>query len=113
MNIDWNPVIQVLDELSDGTHSFLQLSYMASDYGLDRFLEALMFLADRGLVEMTTGLESSSSISSTEMATSLRKAFGSASADAAFMAETSIDLSDRGAQVLHLFNIGHPPLSTS
>ena len=32
MNVDWNPVIHVLDELSDGTHSFLELSYIAPHY---------------------------------------------------------------------------------
>lgn len=109
MDLDWNPVIHTLDELSDGTHSFLELSYIVPRYGRERFLEGLLFLADRGLIELSSGRDFSS-ISVGEWPDRLREAFGG-EGDPFTLAETSVDLSEKGEQVLRLLNIGHPPLS--
>lgn len=113
MNIDWNPVIHVLDELSDGTHSFLELSYMAPHYGRESFLESLLFLSDRELVEMSIGREDHLTVPQEETSHLLRKAFGVEAPDPDIMVNTSIDLTDKGEQILQLFNVGHPPLSVA
>lgn len=111
MNIDWNPVIHILDELSDGTHSFLELSYMAAHYERTAFLEGLTFLAERSLVELSEGREHPVPILKTDWQQRLRDAFGVEAADPELMTRTSIDLTSDGEQILRLFNIGHPPLS--
>ena len=51
--MDWNPVVHVMDKLSEGTHSFLELSYSISNSDRASFIEGLLFLADRELVELT------------------------------------------------------------
>ncbi len=112
VDIDWNPVIHVLDELSDGTHSFLELSYIAPHYTREAFLESLVFLADRGLVKFLMGRDMLA-IPQTEWSKLLREAFGMDVADPAVMVKTSLELTDKGEQILRLFNIGHPPLSVA
>lgn len=113
MNIDWNPVIHVLDELSEGPHSFLELSYMAPHYKRESFLDSLLFLSDRGLVDMSIGRETRLPVSQLESSHLLRKAFGVDAPDPAMMVNTSIDLTDAGEQILRLLNVGHPPLSVA
>ncbi len=113
MNIDWNPVIHVLDELSDGTHSLLELSYMAPHYERGSFLDSLLFLSDRGLVEMSIGRETYLPVQQLESSHLLRKAFGVDVPDPAMMVNTSIDLTEAGEQILRLLNVGHPPLSVA
>ena|GEM_PF-4789020 len=113
MNIDWNPVIHVLDELSDGTHSFLELSYMAPHYERDLFLESLLLLSDRGLVEMSIGRENHLPVPQEESSHLLRKAFGVDAPDPTIMVNTMIDLTDKGEQILRLLNVGHPPMSVA
>ncbi|MBC9030885.1 hypothetical protein IAG41_00625 [Sphingomonas sp. JC676] len=108
MQIDWNPVIHILDELSDGTHSFLELSYMVSHYEREAFTDSLLFLAERDLIELLAGRGPFEPIPKDEWPRRLRDAFGSDVADPVVLVGTSIDLSERGEQVLHLFGIGHP-----
>ena len=108
MQIDWNPVVHILDKLSEGTHSFLELSYMASHYDRKAFTESLLLLSDRGLVELSTGRGPFEPIPEAEWPQRLRDAFGTNVVDPSTMANTSIDLSDKGEQVLRLFRIGHP-----
>jgi hypothetical protein len=55
MQVDWNPVVHILDALSEGTHSFLELSYMVPDYDREAFTKALLFLADRSLIDLSAG----------------------------------------------------------
>lgn len=106
--IDWNPVVHILDELSDGTHSFLELSYMISRYDRASFLESLLFLADRGLIELSAGRGPFEPIASGEWSVRLQNAFASDAADPDVMTDTAIDLSQGGEHVLRLFKIGHP-----
>ncbi len=110
MNIDWNPVLHVLDELSEGTHSFLELSDMAHHYGREPFLESLLFLADRELVELSSGRDALASVPRAEWQHRLQQAFG-VGADPSTLTINSLDLTEKGEQILRLFNIGHPPLS--
>jgi hypothetical protein len=114
VKIDWNPVIHILDELSDGTHSFLEMSYMAHNYAPESFLDSLLFLADRELVELSTGRNPLGTIPGAECSQRLREAFGvDAAGPASMMMDTSIDLTEKGEQMLRLLNVGHPPLSGS
>ena len=113
MNIDWNPVIHILDKLSEGTHSLLELSYMAVHYERPAFLESLLFLADQELVELGEWQETLVAISKAAWPLRLRDVFGVDVPDQKLMAETSIDLTKNGEQILRLLNVGHPPLSGS
>ncbi len=111
MNIDWNPVIHILDELSDGPHSFLELSFMAPHYEQHVFLDSLLFLADRDLVELSEGHEHLLAIPKIEWPQRLREAFGVSADKTALMVQTSIDLTDKGEEILRLLNVGHPTFS--
>lgn len=108
MQIDWNPVFHILDSLSEGTHSFLELSYMALSYDRVAFVDSLLFLAERGLVEISEGRGPFEPVPKSAWATLLRDCFGVADVDQHLMVNRSIDLSQRGGQVLNLFGIGHP-----
>ena len=108
MRMDWNPVIHTLDTLSDGTHSFLELSYIVSHYDRSAFTQSLLFLADRGLVELSTGRGPFTPIPKSEWSQRLRDAFGSESAEPTSMTDTAIDLTEDGMHILRLFRIGHP-----
>jgi hypothetical protein len=70
-----------------------------------------LFLADRGLVEVSIGRETRLSAPQAEGAQLLRGAFGADDPDPAMMVDILIDLTDRGEQILCLLNVGHPPLS--
>ncbi len=113
MNIDWNPVIHILDELSEGTQSFLELSYTARHYERATFLGSLLFLAERQLIEVSEGNEHTAAVARTEWPQRLREAFGVDAAAPELMTRTSISLTTAGGQVLRLLNIGHPPFSQS
>lgn len=106
--LDWNPVVHVLDKLSEGTHTLIELSYMAPRYDRAAFFEGLLFLADQQLVELSAGRGPYQPIAAAEWPQLLRDAFGSDAGDPDAMANTIIDLTDRGRQVLSLFGIGHP-----
>jgi hypothetical protein len=107
MDLDWNPVIHVLDTLSEGTHSLLELGYMRQHYKPSAFVESVLYLADRGLVELLAGKGPFEPIPRAEWAGLLRSAFEANDPDQAMMANTSIDLSKSGEQALALFGIGH------
>jgi hypothetical protein len=111
MGIDWNPVVHILDELSDGTHSLLELSYLGRRYERAAFLDSLLFLADRHLVELSEGREQLTLIPRTEWPKRLSEAFGFEAASPDVMTRTSIDLTGDGEQVLRLLNIAQPPSS--
>jgi hypothetical protein len=106
--LDWNPVVHVLDKLSEGTHSLIELSYMIPRYDRAAFLQGLLFLADRELVELSAGRGPYQPIAATEWPRLLREAFGSDAGDRGAMIDTIIELTTRGEQVLSLFRIGHP-----
>ena len=108
MQIDWNPVIHILDELSDGTHSFLELSYMVPNYDRVAFVAGLMFLAERELIEVSAGRGPYKPIPRSDWPTLLRRCFGAEHVEQQAMVNHSIDLSQRGGQVLNLLGIGHP-----
>ncbi|MBY0582369.1 MAG: hypothetical protein K2P68_05545 [Sphingomonas sp.] len=108
MQLDWNPVVHILDTLSDGTHSFLELSYMVRHYDREAFTESLVFLADRELVELSAGRGPFTPIPKSEWQQRLRDAFGTENADPPSMTDTAIDLTGDGEHVLRLFGIGHP-----
>lgn len=113
MNIDWNPVIHILDELSDGTHTFLELNYLSRHYERETFLDSLLFLAERRLIEVSEEHERPVAVPTKEWAQRLRQAFGVEVAAPELMTRTLIDLTCAGGKVLRLLNIGHPPLSRS
>lgn len=108
MQVDWNPVVHILDTLSEGTHSFLELSYMVPHYDRGAFTESLLFLADRELVELSTGRDPFAPIPKSEWPQRLRDAFGTEGAEPSSMTDTAIDLTENGEHVLRLFGIGHP-----
>ena len=108
MEIDWNPVVHILDELSDGTHSLHELGYLAQRYERSVFVDSLLFLADRRLIEMSVGRSSPKSIPQAEWSGIVRSTFETDEPDANAMENTMIDLSEGGEQVLRLFGIGHP-----
>ena len=108
MQVDWNLVVHILDTLSEGTHSFLELNYMGTHYDRQVFTESLLFLADRSLIELSAGRGPFELIAKVEWPQRLRDAFGSDVADPPTMVNTSIDLTSEGKQILHLFRIGHP-----
>ena len=112
VDIDWNVAIHVLDELSDGTHSFLELSYMMPHYNQEAFLGGLLFLVDRGLIELSKGVVNPEAIPEHEWPHRLDKAFGSAAPETELMSQTNIDLTGKGEEVLRLLNVGHPPISS-
>ena len=97
-----------MDTLSDGTHSFLELSYMVPNCDREAFVAGLLFLAERDLIELSTGRGPFEPIPKSDWPTLLRECFGVADFDQLAMVNTSIDLSRRGEQVLNLFGIGHP-----
>ena len=113
MDLDWNPVIHVLDTLSEGTYSLLELGYMRQDYKPSAFVEAVVYLADRGLVELSAGGGPFETIPQGQWAGLLRSAFETDHPDQSMMVNTSIDLSKAGEQVLALFGIGPVNQSTS
>jgi len=106
--LDWNPVVHVLDKLSEGTHSLLELSYMVCRYDRAAFVQGLLFLADRELVELSAGGEPYQSIAAAEWPQLLRDALENDAGDPGTTANTMIDLTGKGEQVLSLFRIGHP-----
>lgn len=108
MQVDWNPPVHILDALSEGTHPLLELDFMLSDYEPGAFVEALLFLADRGLIELSAGDGPFTPIPEREWTQRLRDAFGSRAAEGASMTGTAIDLTDGGRHVLRLLRIGHP-----
>ena len=108
MQVDWNPVVHILDTLSEGTHSFLELSYMVPNYEREAFTESLLFLADRGLIELSIGRGPFAPLPKSEWPQRLRDAFGTGVADPSAMTNTAIDLTENGEQVLRFFNLGHP-----
>lgn len=108
MQVDWNPVVHILDTLSEGTHSFLELSYMVPDYDREAFTTALLFLADRGLIELSAGRGPFTPIPKSAWEQHLRDAFGTDAAEQSVMTDTVLDLTQNGEQVLRLFDIGHP-----
>ncbi len=108
MEIDWNPVVHILDPLSEGTHSLIELGYMAPHYQASAFLGSLLFLAERSLVELSSGRTFFQPIPQGQWAGILRSAFGTDRPAEAAMVNTQIDLSQGGEQVLRLFGIGHP-----
>jgi hypothetical protein len=108
MQVDWNPVVHILDTLSEGTHSFLELSYMMPNYDREAFTEGLLFLADRELIELSIGRGPFTPIPKSEWPQRLRDAFGTGVAEQSSMIDTAIDLTEDGEKVLRLLNIGHP-----
>ncbi|MDI1295963.1 MAG: hypothetical protein PSY12_08780 [bacterium] len=106
--MDWNPVVHILDQLSDGTHSALELSYMQSKYEGASFLHALFFLADRGLIKLSAGRGPFQPIATADWQMRLQSAFSGGAVDPDIMTNTALDLSEAGERVLHLFKIGHP-----
>lgn len=108
MQVDWNPVIHILDTLSEGSHSFLELSHMVPDYDREAFTKALLFLADRDLIDLSAGKGPFTPIPKSEWVQRLRDAFGTEGAEQLSMTDTAIDLTDHGEHVLRLFRIGHP-----
>lgn len=75
MDIDWNPIVHILDELSEGTHSLLELSYSQCHYDGSAYLDALLFLADRKLIELSQGIEQLETVPSEQWGQRLREAF--------------------------------------
>jgi hypothetical protein len=110
MNIDWNPVVHILDELSEGAHSFWELSYSQRHYPGSAYLDALLFLAERKLIELVEGLYGVEVVPSEQWAHRLREAFGADVVAPHLLSGTSVQLTDGGGQLLRLLNIGHPPI---
>ena len=106
--MDWNPVVHLLDELSDGTQPFAVMRHMMSRYDRASFVQSLLFLADRELIKLLEGPEAPEPIPKSEWQRLLRGAFESDISDSGARINLWIDLTPRGEQVLRLFGIGHP-----
>ena len=87
--MDWNLVVQILDTLSEATHSFLELSYMVPHYDRGAFTESLSFLADHQLVELSTGIGPFKPIPKGEWPQRFRDAFGTEGAVPSSMIDTA------------------------
>ena len=108
MQIDWNPVVHILDKLSEGTHSFPELGYMLPHYDREAFIEGLLFLADRGLIELSIGRDPFTAIPKSEWPQRLRDAFKNEFTEQSTITDTAVNLTEGGERVLRLLNIGHP-----
>jgi len=108
MQVDWNPVVHILDKLSEGTHSFLELSYMVPSYDRKAFTDALLFLSDRELIDLSAGPGPFTPIPKSEWTQRLVDGFGTEGAEQPSMTDTAVDLTQNGEHVLRLFGIGHP-----
>lgn len=106
--MDWNPVVQVLDELRDGPHSLLELTNIISRYDRTSLVRSLLYLADRELIKLSAGRYPFEPVPKAEWQRRLREAFGGGSSDPVEMSNTSVDLTERGEQILQLFGIGYP-----
>ena len=69
--------------------------------------ESLLFLADRRLIELSIGRGPFTPIPKSEWRQRLRDAFGTGVAEQSAMTNTAVDLTEKGEQVLRLFDIGH------
>ncbi len=106
--MDWNPVVQLLDELSDGTQPFAVMRHLMSRYDRASFVQSLLFMADRELIKLSEWPEASEPIPKSEWQGLLRGAFENDIPDPRAMINLSIGLTPKGEQVLHFFGIGHP-----
>jgi len=106
--MDWNPVVQLLDELSDGTQPFAVMRHLMLRYDRASFVQSLLFMADRELIELSEKPEAAEPIAKSEWQGLLRGAFESDNPDTVAGINIWIDLTAKGEQVLHLFGIGHP-----
>jgi len=106
--MDWNPIVQLLDELRDGKRSLLDMISATSRYDRASLAESLLYLADRELVGLAAGEYPFEPIPRTEWSRRMRDAFASGSSDPLGLAGLSVGLTERGEKVLELFGIGYP-----
>jgi hypothetical protein len=106
--MDWNPVIHLLDELSDGEQFFRELRSMAVRYDRKSFVEALLFLAERELIMISSKSTSSKLIALIDLPHRLRLSFDCGDYDPELLAGTCASLTAKGEETLQLFGIGHP-----
>jgi hypothetical protein len=81
---------------------------MKPNYDSAAFMQALLFLADRGLIELSAGRGPFELIANADWPVRLQSAFANDGADPDLLTNTAIDLSPEGERVLQLFKIGHP-----
>lgn len=105
--MDWNPVIHAMDELRDGPRSLLELDTAISRHERTSFIESLLYLADRELIDLSASRNPFEPIPKALWQQRLREAFGDGRSDPVAMMGTSVDLSKKGVQVLQLFGIGY------
>jgi hypothetical protein len=102
MDIDWNHVFRILDDLSEGpSHSLAELSYSADRYSGDGFAVALAFLVQRNLVEVK-GDEGQ-----TELLEAVKAAFATKPEKRDKLPAVEFDLSPNGRQLLSLVGVGY------
>jgi hypothetical protein len=106
--MDWNPVIHLLDELSDGTQPFAVMRHMMSRYDRASLVQNLLFLANRDLIKLLESPEASEPIPKSEWQRLLRGAFETNNSDSGARINFWIDLTEEGEHVLRLFGIGRP-----
>lgn len=106
--MDWNPVVHLLDELSDGTRLFAELRHIISHHDRASCLQSVLFLADRDLIELSEQLDGSEPIPKADWPALLSEAFERKFNDSGGRANACIHLTKRSEQVLQLLGIGHP-----
>jgi hypothetical protein len=105
---DWNPVIHILDELSEGRHSITELLYSADHYDGPAYVDAMLFLARLPLVEFTRSAPNSEALAYDAAAEVFQMAMSVPKEERGTFSEVNVDLNKEGEQVLALLKLGHP-----
>lgn len=104
--MDWNLVIRVLDELRDGPRPLIEFANSLPHYDGDTSAKTAIYLSSRSLIKLSTTEYPFAPIPQTEWEDWLRKAFSDRQPDLAASVSTSIELDERGQQILKLLGIG-------
>ena len=109
MNVDFNAVILILDTLTEGQYSFVELDdCIGRQHGRDVISRALKLLGDRDLVKIIEGADATSEAPRESWPTKLDDFFVLAQRDRADVVTHFLELSARGQEVMNLFGIGAP-----
>ncbi len=103
--MDWNQVVRLLDELSDGVQPAAVVRHTMARYEPASLARNLFFLADRDLIQLRDRPDSPNPIAKSEWQDRIRIAF---EVNRPSGAQLWIDLTPDGEQILRLFGIRHP-----
>ena len=104
---DWNPVIHILDELSEGAHSVTELLYSADLYDRQAYVDAISFLVSQRLVQFTRQPQNLDPLADGDAAEVIQTAMSVPQEDRGTFSTVDVDLTETGEQVLALLGLGH------